>query len=60
MEVTTLVRRRADPALAGRLQGSVSPFAGDVVVGPDGVTPVGVLSVSDLVHIMATQSEAMV
>lgn len=24
-----------------------------VVVGPDGVTPVGVLSVSDLVHVMA-------
>lgn len=31
-----------------------------VVVGPDGVTPVGVLSVSDLVHIMATHREAMV
>lgn len=28
-----------------------------VVVGPDGVTPVGVLSVSDLVHVMAAESE---
>jgi CBS domain-containing protein len=29
-----------------------------VVVGPDGLTPVGVLSVSDLVHVMAAPPEA--
>ncbi len=28
-----------------------------VVVGPDGVTPVGVLSVTDLVHVMAGAAE---
>jgi CBS domain-containing protein len=28
-----------------------------VVVGPDGTTPVGVLSVTDLVHVMAGASE---
>lgn len=31
-----------------------------VVMGPDGATPVGILSVSDLVHVMAGGSEASV
>lgn len=31
-----------------------------VVVGADGVTPVGVLSVSDLVHVMAARTEVTV
>lgn len=30
-----------------------------VVVGPDGVTPVGVISVSDLVHVMAGDGAAV-